>query len=169
MNAQELKDKYTMLYDYMASSKNPSYMMTFGKVMNEMMDWMIQNKPDLAQDMIEKLCAIKWHNYLTPKEAEKIVANMHPKAPWSRDVWKNAMVSFDLPLEDEPYYNTCALWTTMNMVYSDSSESIADIIGKPLAEIPAEQMVKAVYTLAVDKLTDEDGMFKIRKYFDIYL
>lgn len=68
---------------------------------------------------------------------------------------------------EEPYYNSCALWTTMNMIYSDSAQSIADIIGKPLAEIPAEQMVKAVHSLALDKLKDSDHRFHIRPYFGL--
>lgn len=55
----------------------------------------------------------------------------------------------------------------MNMIYSDSAQSIADIIGKPLAEIPAEQMVKAVHSLALDKLKDSDHRFHIRPYFGL--
>ena len=60
-----------MLYKYMASSANPAYMKAFGNVMNEMMDWMVNNKSEAAEEWIEKLSAIKWHNYLTPSEAEE--------------------------------------------------------------------------------------------------
>ena len=169
MTQKELTEKYDELYNYMATSKNPSYMMSFGAVMNEMMDWMIQNKPEMAQEWIEKLCSIKWKNYLTQKEAEKIVANMSPKAPWSREVWRSAMDSFGLPVEEKWSYNSCALWVTMNMIYSDSSNTIAKIIGKPINEIPTEQMVKAVHSLAMDKLEDADGVFNIRSYFNLYL
>lgn len=58
-----------------------------------------------------------------------------------------------------PYYNSFALWTTMNMVYADSSKTIAAIMGKQLAEIPAEQMVKATHAIAIDKLKDADHRF----------
>ena len=35
---QELKDRYTGLYDYMANSRDPKNMKAFGCVMTEMMD-----------------------------------------------------------------------------------------------------------------------------------
>ena len=59
MNATELKEKYCELYEYMAQSKDPKNMKAFGHVMNEMMDWLIANKPEAAQAWIEKLEAIK--------------------------------------------------------------------------------------------------------------
>lgn len=162
-----MKQKFDELYNYMASSNKVEYMRAFGIVQHEMMDWMIANKPELAQEWIEKLCAIKWDNYLTTKEAEKIVASMNPKAPWARDVWKQAMDSLGFAKEEEPCYNSCALWVVMNMVYSDSANSIAAIIGHPLADIPAEQMIKAVHALAVDKLKDADKRFSVRSYFGL--
>ena len=165
MNAQELKERYASLYDYMASSGNPEYMKVFGKVMNEMTDWFIANKPELAEEWIDKLGAIKWRNYLTQKEASDIVSRMEPKAPWSRETWMGAMDNLSLVHEEIPYYNSCALWAVMNMVYSDSAQSIASIMGKPLQEVPAEQMVKASHALALDKLKDKDGVFNVRKYF----
>ena len=78
MNIPEQKERYTSLYDFMAQSRDPKNMKAFGSVMTEMMDWMLQNKPDVAEEMIDKLESVKWHQYLTPKEAEKIVAGMDP-------------------------------------------------------------------------------------------
>ena len=75
MTTDEMKKKFWELYPYMATSENVAYMRAFGNVHKEMMDWMIANKPDLAQEWIEKLCSIKWKNYLTQKEAEKIVSD----------------------------------------------------------------------------------------------
>lgn len=167
MTSTELKDKYESLYSYMASSKKPAYMKAFGAVMNEMMQWMIDNEQEAAEEWIGKLCAIKWNNYLTPKEAAEIVSDMTPKAPWSRDVWKQAMENLGFVLEEEPYYNSCALWTAMNMVYSDSANTIASIMGKPLADIPSEKLVDAVHRLALDKLKDADRNFNIRSYFSM--
>lgn len=74
-----MKDRYTGLYDFMAQSRDPKNMKAFGCVMNEMMDYLVANKPDVAEEMIDKLEAIKWHQYLTPKEAEKIIAGMGRK------------------------------------------------------------------------------------------
>ena len=124
MNAQELKSAYNDLYGYMANSKDPANMKAFGKVMTEMYMWYADNKPEAANEWLEKLSAIKWNNYLTPKEAEKIVSEMEPKAPWSREQWRAAMEQNGYPLEEEPYYNRCALWVTMNMIMSDSSATM---------------------------------------------
>ncbi|MBQ7539781.1 MAG: hypothetical protein IJT13_01500 [Bacteroidaceae bacterium] len=143
----------------MASSKNVAFMHTFGQVHKEMMEWMIANKPTEAQEWLDKLASIKWKNYLTPKEAEKIVAGMNPKAPWSRDAWRQAMEQAGFELEMEPYYNRCALWVTMNMIMSDSSETLAKYVDNG-------NLFSLVHDLAVDKLTDKDMAFNIRRYFN---
>ena len=160
MTAEEMKNEFHALYNMMAGSNKVEYMHTFGNVHKKMMDWMIANKPDIAQEMIDELEAIRWANYLTSKEAEKIVSSMNPKAPWSREQWKQAMEQHGLELEHEPYYNRCALYVTMNMIMSDSSDTIKEYVAE-------EKMFKFVYGLAVDKLTDKDGVFNIRSYFGL--
>lgn len=158
MNAQELRENYYELYEYMANSKNPDNMKAFGHVMNDMMEWLIVNKSDAAQEWIDRLQAIKWKNYLTQKEADSIVSDMEPKAPWSREQWRSAMEQKGYALEKEPCYNRCALYTTMNMIMSDSSETLGKYI-------QAEDLFGIVHDLAEDKLTDKDGNFKVREYF----
>ena len=166
MNAQELKDRYTGLYDYMAQSRDPKNMKAFGSVMTEMMDVMLAKMPDVAEEMIDKLEAIKWNQYLTPKEAEKIVAGMDPAGPWKRDQWKSAMEGFGLPLEDAPYYNRCALWVEMNKMYSDFGDEIAALLGKPL--VPTDKdIITACYKMALKTLRDKDGIYNIRSYFSL--
>ena len=166
MNTQELKDRYSTLYAEMAASGNPRNMEVFGHVMTEMMDVMLQKMPDAAEDMIDKLESIRWRQYLTPKEAEAIVAKMQPKAPWARDVWSQAMQSLGLVMQEEPYYNSCALWVEMNKVYSDHAETLATKVwNKPISEIPTDVMVKTINALAVDNLKDKDGVYSIREYF----
>ena len=166
MNPTELKDRYTALYDYMAQSRNPKNMKAFGAVMTQMMDVMIQKMPDAAEEMVDKLESIKWHQYLTPKEAEAIVAKMDPKAPWSREIWKSAMESFGLPIEDAPYYNRCAQWVEMNKMYSDFGDEIAALLGKPL--VPNDKdIIAATYKMALKTLRDKDGVYNIRKYFGL--
>lgn len=160
MTQQELKDKYWSQYEYMANSGKPENMKLFGRVMSQMMEDMIQSSPSKAEEYIDRLEAIKWKNYLTPKEAEKIVAGMEPKAPWTREQWAAAMQQHGYPLEKEPCYNRCALWTTMNMIMSDSSETIAMYVDNG-------NMFKLVHDLAVDKLTDQDGVFSVRGYFGV--
>ena len=168
MTADEMKQEFMELYDMMAMSHDVKNMRTFGNVHKEMFLWFVANKPDLAQEWLDKLESIKWCNYLTKKEAEKIVSEMVPKAPWSYDVWKNAMTQLGIPMEDEPYYNSYALWTVMNQVYTDHAQTIADnIIKKPLAQIPADQLVHGIRSLALDLLQDKDGRYCVRAYFDV--
>jgi hypothetical protein len=164
MNATDLKDRYQALYDYMAMSRDPKNMKAFGCVMTEMMDYLIQTKPDVAEEMIDELESIKWKQYLTPKEAEKVFAGMDPKGPWSRETWKSTMESFGLPLEEPPYYNRCALWIEMNKIYSDFGEEIADLIGKPLQPTDKD-IITACYKMALKNLMDKDHVYDIRKYF----
>ena len=163
-----MKNEFYSLYNKMANSQTVDNMHTFGQVHKEMMEWMIQNKPDLAQEWIEKLSSIKWNNFLTPKEAEKIVAGMQPKAPWTRDAWRNAMNQLGLPMDEEPYYNSCALWVEMNKLYSDHAATIArNILKKSLNEVPMEQLVTGMHALALDNLKDADGVYNIRIYFGV--
>lgn len=161
---QELKDRYTGLYDYMAQSRDPKNMKAFGCVMTEMMEDMIQSAPAKAEEYIDQLEAIKWKQYLTPKEAEKIVAGMDPAGPWKRDAWKSTMESFGLPLEEAPYYNKCAIWTEMNKIYSDFGTEIAALIGRPLSPTDKD-IITACYKMALKNLKDKDGVYDIRKYF----
>lgn len=160
MTQEEMRKEYYALYHTMENSSNVDFMRIFGQVQTEVMEWAIANKPDLAQEWIEKLSAIKWKNYVTQKEAESIVSKMNPKAPWNREQWKDAMEKAGYPLEDDPCYNSCALYVTMNMKMSDSSETLTELVG-------TENLFKAVYLLALDNLTDKDGKFKIREYFDL--
>ena len=160
MTPQELKNMYHNLYEYMANSKNPANMKVFGKVMTEMFTWLADNKPDAASEWINSLSAIKWDNYLTPKEADAIVAKMQPKAPWNREQWRAAMEQHGFNLEKEPYYNRCALYVVMNMIMSDSSETLQKYVTD-------DDVFALVYDLAIDKLMDSDKVFSVRNYFNV--
>ena len=168
MTAQEIREQYTMLYDYMAQSRDPKNMQVFGHVMTEIMDYLAANKPDVAEDMVQKLESIRWKQYLTPKEAEIIVAKMQPAAPWKRDVWAKAMADLGIPTEEAPCYNTCALWVEMNKQYSDHAETLAQKVWKkPLATIPVTDIVPVIHAFALDVLKDKDGVYDIRSYFGL--
>ena len=72
MTQEEMKKEFRALYEKMANSNDVILMHIFGKVQQEMMEWFITYKPDLALEWIEKLNTIKWHNYLTKKEAQGV-------------------------------------------------------------------------------------------------
>ena len=155
-----MRKEFYALYDMMAGSNKVENMHVFGTVLKEIMEWMIQNKPELAQQWLEKLESVRWNNYLTPKEAEMIVSEMEPQAPWSREQWKSSMQQRGLPLEKEPCYNSCALYVAMNMKMSDSSATLSKYVD-------SSKIFNMVHDLAVDLLTDKDSVFNIREYFKV--
>ena len=160
MTAEEMRNEFNSLYNLMANSNKVEFMHIFGMVHKQMFDWFLTNNPELAMQWLEKLEAIKWKQYLSPKEAEEIVSRMEPKAPWSREQWKQAMEQHGFELEKEPCYNKCALWAVMNMEMSDSSQTLSKYIG-------GDELFNAVHDLAVDKLTDKDGNFNVRKHWNL--
>lgn len=154
------------LYGIMATSANVKYMRVFGDTMRCMMNDMADRHPELAQEYIEKLCAIKWKNYLTKNEALSIIQKMDPKATWDMQVWSCEMKKNNLHTEEIPCYNEYALYVAMNQVVSDHGETVAKILGKDnLRDIDDDHLLVYAYSLAVDLLKDKDGVYNIREYF----
>lgn len=167
MEQKEMMGKFDKLYNKMATSNKPKYMHIFGETMRCMLENMVECKPETAKEYLDKLEAIEWCNYLSKKEAVSIVNGMEPKGGWDISEWKKYLDVLNKSEEESPYYNKWALYVAMNMVYSDSSTSIAKIVGKPLGEIPQEELFADIHLLALDKLMDKDGMFDIRAYFHV--
>lgn len=161
----EIMKRFDELYAMMASSGDVKNMHLFGRVMREMMESISSTRPEQAMKMIEKLCAIKWTNYLTRDEAKQIVDGMTPRAIWSEEEVFRMLTNIGIDhVEEAPYYNEHALWVTISMKYSDSADSIKEIAGRQLDDT---EILNACYRLALDVLKDEDGMFNIRKYFGL--
>ena len=155
-----MKQRFYSLYNTMANSHEVANMRTFGNVHKMMMEELIANNPKKAEEYLDILESIKWKNYLSPKEAERIVGDMEPTAPWSREQWKSAMEKHGFDLDKEPCYNSCALWVTMNAIMSDSSENISKYV-------EPDKQFEFVYKLAVDKLTDKDAKTNIRHWYGL--
>lgn len=163
---EELMKNFDELYGIMATSENVKYMRVFGDTMRCMMKDMADRHPELAQEYIEKLCAIKWKNYLTKNEALDIIGKMNPEATWNMQEWLDEMEKLGFRMEDKPYYNDYALYIAMNQVISDHGDTIVAIKGeKSLSDISEEELVEYAYRLAIDLLKDKDGVYDIREYF----
>jgi hypothetical protein len=52
---------------------------------------------------------------------------MSPMPKWTKQQWQVMMDKIDKPLEMSPYYNKCALYVTMSMIDSDSSNTLKAI------------------------------------------
>ena len=166
METKDIMSKFDELYGMMASSTNVKYMHTFGDTMRCMMNDMAAKHPELAQEYLDKLCAIKWKNYLTKNEALDIIGKMNPEATWNMQGWLDEMEKLGLCMEDKPYYNDYALYVAMNQVVSDHGCTIAKILGKDdVKDIDTEHLVKYANHLALDLLKDKDGVYDIREYF----
>lgn len=163
---EELMKNFDELYGIMATSANVKYMRVFGDTMRCMMKDMADRHPELAQEYIEKLCAIKWKNYLTKNEALDIIGKMNPEATWNMQEWLDEMEKLGFRMEDKSYYNDYALYIAMNQVISDHGDTIVAIKGeKSLSDISEEELVEYAYRLAIDLLKDKDGVYDIREYF----
>ena len=55
----------------------------------------------------------------------------------------------------------------MNKQYSDQGETVAELLGMPLTQIPADKIVPAMYKMALNLLKDKDKVYNIRSYFGL--
>ena len=153
------KEKFEELYNSIIASRNTKNMQVLGCMTKKIMNTIIDTHPQMAEEMLNVIEAVNWDNYLTEKEAEQIITNMKPQPKWTKQLWKNNMTILDESIEKQPSYNKCALYVTMCMIDSDDGETLKKLV-------PDEsEYFKLVYNLAVNKLTDKDGVFDIRHYF----
>lgn len=167
----EMIERYNVLYEKMAESKNPKNMKIFGESEKYMFKEIASAHPEMAEVWLSHLEAVCWDNYLSEREAMNVVKRMVSQDGvrgfhWSYDVFCNAVKGLNGNMEDKPHYNSFALWVTANMVYSDHARSIAEDMGyKDTQEVPNDKMALSCYRKAVECLKDADEGFRVRKYF----
>lgn len=154
-----LKEKFEELYNSAIASHSPKNMKILGCMTKKIMNSIIESHPQMAEEMLNTLEAINWNNYLTEKEAEQIISKMQPQPKWTKQQWKNNMSIIEEPIEKSPSYNKCSLYVTMSMIDSDSGSTLKKLVQDDI------EYFKLLHSLAVDKLTDKDGVFDIRHYF----
>lgn len=168
---EQMTDRYRELYDKMRESKDVRMMKIFGEAEKYMFKAIAGMHPEMADNWLSHLEAVCWDNYLSEKEAvnigKRIVNQDGTKGfHWMYEPFCKAVEAMGGKTEDKPHYNAYALMVTANMVYSDHAKSIAEDMGfKTPAEVPGERMLQSCFRKAVEKLTDADGGFRIRKYF----
>lgn len=157
----ELREQFKRIYNEIIDSHDECKMQVLGSVTKAMMCDLIDSDPKQAQEYLDKLEAVNWDNYLTEQEAANIYDSMNPAPLWSRAEWDKTMRANGYDMEHRPHYNAHALFVTMDMITSDSG----DTIRKKMADM--DDMFNFVHQLALDKLRDKDGRFEVRKYFDL--
>lgn len=170
MTAEELYQQFLSRYDGIIRGGIEGDMQRLGDMTKRVMRWMSVNEPGLAAQAIAILDGEEnqeCRNYLSGHEASEIVRQMDPQPQWSPrqvlDMLKNAGYA----TEESPYFNNYALAATMCMILSDSGETLKNELGSDIRPAKADEILRLVYKLAIDKLKDKDGKFNIRKYFDL--
>lgn len=161
---EDMKKKYEeMYYTNLIENKDKAVMKIWGEKEYAFVCCMIDKYPDLIAPFIISLEtsieAKKWNNYLSHAEMEKVLASLSPKAKWSYEEIVAACKSYNVAIENKPYWNTCALVATMNMLNSDHYETLNVLVREQ------GEYVELIYNLAVDKLQDPDRANFARPYF----
>jgi len=157
-------------YDEIIKSGDEKQMERLGEMVRRTMRWMFTYEPDLAEQamrIIDDNWSKGFENSLTESEAEYIVIQMDPKPEWSIQQILDMLQSAGLKDYEAPYYNAFALATTMSMILSDSGQTLKDELGSDIRPAKADEILRIVYRLAVDKLKDKDKKFNVRKYFGL--
>lgn len=139
-----MKEEFKQLYDMIINSNNVMHMLLLGSITKDMMHKLIEENPQQAREYLDRLQSIKWHNYVTAKEAESIVEKMTPKPSFTRQQWNGMMLDENLPKSEEHCYNENALYLTMCMISSDSEKTLYSIIGTDKA-VSRSDLFRAIY------------------------
>ena len=170
MTKEERYQQFLDRYESIIRGGITGEMELLGEMTKRIMRWLINYEPEIAVAALSILDGEEdkeYNNCLSGHEASEIVRQMDPQPQWSPrqvlDMLKNAGYT----TEDPPYFNNYALATTMCMILSDSGETLKNELGSDIRPAKADEILRMVYKLAIDKLKDKDGKFNIRKYFDL--
>lgn len=168
MTAEELYQQFLSRYDSIIHGGIDADMQRLGNMTKRVMRWLIAYEPALAAQAIAILDSEntekQYRNYLSEQEARAIVEQMDPKPKGELDELEETLESMNLPTEEPPYFNRWALLTTMKMIQSDEGWELKNILKASSSD---ERLLVAIYKLAKARLTDKDGRFNIRRYFEL--
>lgn len=157
--------RYKYLYEEMAGGSKVEKMKVFGNAEKWLFEKIAESHPDIAQEWLDKLESSVWNNYVSQKEYEGVcdtIENLDGSrgCHWSYNEVMSAIHGLDGVVEDAPCYNTYALALTMNMLYSDHSESVRSYVRE-------EDILPFYYAMSIDKLKDPDRANFVRPYFGL--
>lgn len=164
MEKDEMKREFLEKYEEIICSNDERKMEVLGAMVKRVMNWLIENEPEKAQDCIDMLERAGYRNYLSEHEARSIVVRMNPEPQWSFEMLTDTVNRMGGKLEEMPYYNKWALLTDMCKIKSDHGETLREALMVGNNDL---QLVELVYKMAVNELKDPDGVYDIRKYFDL--
>ena len=167
MDKQQMEQQFLARYDSIINSGDTRQMEQLGAMVKRVMGWMFKYEPQVAEQalaLLDEDTATDYTNWLSEQEAEDIVSHMKPQPTWTTQGLMSSLQSMGLPTDVPPHFNRWALLTTMLMKKSDEGESLKAAIH---ANDRDERLARLIYNLAVNDLEDEDGKFRIRRYFGL--
>lgn len=170
MTKEERYQQFLDRYESIIRGGITGEMELLGEMTKRIMRWLINYEPEIAVAALSILDGEEdkeYHNCLSGHEASEIVRQMDPQPQWSLHQVLDMLKSAGYATDEPPYFNNYALATTMCMILSDSGETLKNELGSDIRPAKADEILRMVYKLAIDKLKDKDGKFNIRKYFDL--
>ena len=167
MDKEQMEQQFLARYDQIIQSGDTRQMERLGTMVKRVMGWMFRFEPQVAAQalaLLDEDTSTEYTNRLSEQEAEDIVSQMKPQPTWTTQGLTASLQSMGLPTDVPPHFNRWALLTTMLMKKSDEGESLKEAIH---ANDQDERLVRLIYKLAVNQLEDEDGRFRIRRYFGL--
>ena len=164
---KEIQERLDAFFEILKTSKKDSAFDIFKTAISEMLDFAYERDPSIVQTWLDDLGAVEWQNYINKKEAEAIVAEMEPKAPWTIEQWDKILEANKLDREEAPFYNPYALYVVMCSIYIVHAQTLAKIVGQTIDEIPEEEFFQAVYFLALDRLKKNDANMDVRNWYNL--
>ena len=162
----DLQKKFSELYQDIIESEDVEKMKRLGRMTKRVMRWLIREEPELAETAIAMLDGEQTEakNYLSEQEARAIEEKMDPQPTWTLPELEKTLEGMSLPTVEPPHFNRWALLTTMMMIQSDEGQELKNMMKVSSRD---ERLLVGIYNLAKARLTDKDGRFNIRKYFDL--
>jgi hypothetical protein len=170
MTKEERYQQFLDRYESIIRGGITGEMELLGDMVKRVMRWLITYEPEIAVAALSILDGEEdkeYNNCLSGHEASEIVSQMDPQPQWSLHQVLDMLKSAGYATDEPPYFNNNALATTMCMILSDSGETLKNELGSDIRPAKADEILRLVYKLAIDKLKDKDGKFNIRKYFDL--
>mgnify|MGYP006981646932 CR=1 FL=1 len=164
---ENLKIKYNELYSTLTHLKDAENMRLFGSVMSEYFFDTAASHPEAAENAIKSLEGVYYNNFLTEREAKKIIdgfvnADGTQGGKWSFNEIKQLCENKGLVYCEDGEFNFYALATVMNMIYSDSAPVLSQMLGDN-----SKDLAFWMYRLSYLRLHDADRPRWIRKYFNL--
>lgn len=169
MDKKELLDKFCVIFTEATTSGDSDDIKVSLCMFKKAFDLLADTSAKDAKELVE--CyegTLKYYNFLTESETEKILANFVNQDGSRGPKWKDPEDFFKKvdemggKIECEPHYNKWALYVTMNKFYSDQNSVIMKWVGDD-----KDKYFEACYELAVTQLKDKDRPYWVRWYFGV--